>query len=273
MNDINLAFTFKDNYAAHFSVSLRSLLDFNRDSKFNIYILSSHLKTRTKDKINSTFGKYDNIKINYINIDRNLFEGFKLGYHFVPEVYYRVLMADVIKQDKVLYLDCDVIVQGSIREMYNLSPLSILAVKDYGKYKYSERLGIADSERYFNAGIMLVNLAYWRNHGISKRLLEFISINPEKIEFADQCALNKIFHTTWEELDVKYNFTTAHSRDREYDKVEPIVIHFTGSTKPWDFRSTSKYKRLYYNTLKKTRFFYYGNFFDRIKNIVSYLTS
>lgn len=45
------------------------------------------------------------------------------------------------------------------------------------------RLGIGKDQGYFNAGVLVINLSYWRDNNIEKKLLEFIERNYSNINF------------------------------------------------------------------------------------------
>ena len=124
-------------------------------------------------------------------------------------------MSDILPKelDRVLYLDCDLIVCKSIRSLWNtdISSNSVGAVYDggtddmrtYNRLKYDIRYG------YYNAGVLLVNLSYWREHYISDKLLDFISQYPERLLYWDQDALNSILIQSAKILPVEYNMLDA----------------------------------------------------------------
>ena len=160
--------------------------------------------------------------------------------------YVRLLADRLISPeiDKVLYLDSDIIVRQNVQQLWHvdLKTHSLAASNCHGASK--DRAFVARfGGRYFNSGVMLMNLREWRQREIGARCLAFLRDNPEKIRFVDQCALNYIC-TDWMWIDVTWNFTTqigsrwaralgtSEKRFLEAQR-DPAIVHFVGSTKPW----------------------------------------
>ncbi|WP_202799349.1 glycosyltransferase, partial [Treponema sp. JC4] len=83
---------------------------------------------------------------------------------------------------KVLYFDCDIIVVDSLMELYetDISDFSLAAAFDVecdDICRYN-RLDYPFKDGYFNSGVMLINLDYWRKHSISEKALKFVMENP-----------------------------------------------------------------------------------------------
>lgn len=82
--------------------------------------------------------------------------------------YYRLLLSSVLPQnlDKVLYLDCDMIVMRDIQEIFKIEIDNYALAATIDKFPYTEKhrlqLHMEVGERTFCSGIMLVNLKYWR---------------------------------------------------------------------------------------------------------------
>lgn len=165
--------------------------------------------------------------------------------------YYRLYLSEILPAslDKVLYLDGDCIVRHSLRQLWetNLSGYAVGGVFDssesdieyYNRLKYPPVLG------YFNAGVLLVNLDYWRCHDVSGMFFEFIKSCPDRIIYEDQDVMNYVFREKKQFVDVKYNLQTAFLRISgrwDYWKyedelkaaiVDPTIVHFTEENKPW----------------------------------------
>ena len=99
------------------------------------------------------------------------------------------------------------------------------------------------------------------------RAINFIERNPDVVVFNDQDALNAVIDGRWKSLPLKYNVQAPILRNKflqkktqiDHDEVlearsKPVVIHFTGSKKPWYYKSTNPYQWMYWKYLAMTPF-------------------
>jgi lipopolysaccharide biosynthesis glycosyltransferase len=164
--------------------------------------------------------------------------------------YYRLFLSALLpeKVDKVLYFDGDIIVRHSLTELWNtdVSGHALAAVPDmregvidrYNRLKYSPSWG------YFNSGMLLINLKYWREHHALERFLDCIQKHHAQLVYHDQDVLNYVFHEQKIMLPIKFNFQHGHLwKEPLYDywkyeqqvleaRKDPVIIHYTGG-KPW----------------------------------------
>ena len=166
--------------------------------------------------------------------------------------YYRLFLSEMLPEniDKVLYLDGDCIVRHSLLPLWNnnLEDCAVGAVfcRIEGNKEIYERLQYPADNGYFNAGVLLINLDYWRNNDVVKTFVSYISAFPDRIKYEDQDVLNAIFHDKRKALHVKYNLQTGclckdplwDSWNRKNEVVEaildPVIIHYTWMSKPWE---------------------------------------
>lgn len=92
--------------------------------------------------------------------------------------------------------------------------------------------------------MLLINLKYWREHSVMERCLKVIEERPESLRFHDQDTLNVVLQDEKKWLPISYNFQTGFlysnshygqqmSDDIESCKYNPLIIHYTGPSKPW----------------------------------------
>lgn len=172
--------------------------------------------------------------------------------------YLRLLSVSLLPPlDKVLYLDADLIVMGSLQELWNMdisgyscaavydTILSYSITKDYIGYDYY-------AEGYVNSGVLLINLAYWRAHHIQQQLMDFLKTHLVKLP--DQDAINAVLHGTIKFIHPKWNCHTGYfafpplvrSDQKKYIKTlwrNARIVHFTGSAKPWYRECVNPYKK------------------------------
>ena len=108
-------------------------------------------------------------------------------------------MQYIVKGDRALYLDVDIVVNGRIDDLYNteISNTFLAAVDNTGIYYNHQDLEMAYSAKYFNSGVMLINLEYWRAYNVKEKVIEFVGRKPDVIQFVDQDGLNSVINRNW----------------------------------------------------------------------------
>ncbi len=230
-------------YLIQLETTIKSVLYHNRDVDF--YILNSDIAPewfkllgRKMEVVNST--------IHNVHFDKELFEGYKTGPHINYATYFRFFATEVVDSDRVLYLDSDIIVTGELTSLFklNLKGYSIGAVDDV--YAYEGR------ESGFNAGVLLMDIAKWKEHSIVNSLLELAAEQNQAVDLGDQSILNIYFEANWLALDKTYNYmvgTDTFSLNQECERLDdnpPVIVHFASHDKPWNTYSISRLRELWW---------------------------
>ena len=253
MEEIVVVVGIKKNYIKYMEVMLTSLLINNKNYKINFNILQDDFSNEIKENINKKFEKYINLEINYLYIKSTVFSDFPTLGHLVIATYYRILASEILTQyDKVLYLDVDIIVDGNISELWNtnIEEYVVAAVREESVEANEERLGIPKNQKYFNAGVLLMNLKKIREEKFFEKIMNYLKKNYETILYSDQDVLNAVFYNNWLELDEKWNYHN-YFVIRRNSKIElinldtPRIIHYTGPIKPWELEATTVLKEKY----------------------------
>lgn len=263
-----IVFAIDKNYIKPLAVSIVSLLDNNTDSFFNIYIMYHEIENRKLEVLKKIIERYET-SLSFIKIDINEITNLKTNYHFTYANYLRLLIPDVIGEDIVLYLDVDIVVTGSLIELYNFydnnTYVSAVEVPYFNRH---DELEMNKKSLYFNSGVMLINCRMWKKDNIKEKVINFIENNKSNVEFVDQCGLNSVIDGKWIPLHPKYNMQTGFldRRNKNYrsftskelkDAInEPTIIHYTGTEKPWQFVCKHPYKKWYWYYLRKTPFWF-----------------
>lgn len=267
MQKYNIVFATDQNYIEHLSVALVSFLKNNSRLDFRIYIINGGIEKEKWQKLETITRNYC-VKLIDICIDDSLFEKLVTNYHFTKAMYYRLLIPDFIDENKVLYMDADIVVNGEITGLYNVNMENyyIAAVENPGFNRHQE-LKINQEAKYFNSGIMLINNKKWKETKLSKNVITYVAKNSKLIRFPDQDGLNAIVNGNWKIIPLKYNqqavifekdfeekYNCFSNEELEEAKINPVIIHYTGSSKPWHFRNKHPYKNLYWKYLRMTPF-------------------
>ncbi len=263
----NLVFATDQNYIQHLSVALISLFENNADLKFNIYVICGGIDQENFKKL-KLIGENYNATITQINIKDDIFDKLVTNYHFKKSNYYRVLIPNFIDDDIVLYLDADIIIENSIKELLdtNLDNKYIVAIENPG-FKRHQELKMNIDSSYFNSGVMLINNKKWKEDNITEKVIKFVDENQNVIQFVDQCGLNAVINGNWKKISLKYNqqavifekdfkekYNCFSNKELQDAKKKPVIIHYTGSSKPWQYVNKHPYKYLYWKYLRMTPF-------------------
>ena len=168
--------------------------------------------------------------------------------------FFRYFIADEVQEDRVLYLDSDMIVHSKLDDLFtlDLQGYAIAAVQDFNHEGWLTT---------FNAGMLLIDAKKWREKNSTQNLLELTAQHHEHV-YGDQGVLNMYFGDQWLHLDKEYNFMVGldqflHlSGNREwyqsdyYGNYEPKIIHYTSESKPWTHMTLTRFRKLWW--------FYYG---------------
>ncbi len=181
------------------------------------------------------------------------------------ETYYRLLAAELLPQyEKLLYLDCDLIVLSDLALLYarDLGDRLVGAVCDYRfDGGYAQRVLGVPTNSYINAGVMLINAAHWRQEGIAGQCLDFLR-EGRPLEAYDQDAVNFVCRGRIMLLEKQWNFQQVwpeiycwHPRHIEFRKNASLqegeafefggrgILHYVCAEKPWQHpqRELSEY--------------------------------
>ena len=242
-----------ENYLDHLLVMLESILSNNHNLDLHFYIFENDFKDSSKKLLLENFKKY-NKKIDFIHITEEDSKGFPLTQYFKISTYFRLFSLKKLPEGikSFLYLDVDLIIDGSIEELLNfdIKDKSIAAVRDLSVSGYQVRLEIEEGYPYFNAGVLIINLEKIRRENVYDEIIEYIKDKSNALLWLDQDVLNKFFYNDFIELPSIWNYHRFFvlNRGNNINKIEmdnPVIIHYTGPIKPWDKNDTSVLKEKY----------------------------
>lgn len=241
---------------------LTSLFENNKQENITIYLLHSTLTNIEVDNLKFLVEKKYRAKLNDIMVDKKQFEGFPISHHFTIETYYRFLAQSILPKevDRILWLDVDMIVKKSLEGLYyqDFGDTNIIVSQSINKNPESliKKLQLNQDSKYFNAGMLLFNLAQIRKNITPTVYFDYIENNKEKITWLDQDVLNVIYNKSSKFVDyMKYNMQTFS--DEEFDKStiekineETVIIHYIGACKPWHYKYNNYCAKFYWEYAK-----------------------
>lgn len=262
---MNICLSCDNKYSQYAGVVIASiLLNAQDDEDFRFYILDSNISQENKDKILSlkTIKKFE---ISFVRIDESLFEIYKnIGTHSYISLstFYRLKLPSILPEiDKILYLDCDVVVNSSLKDLYDTDIHGFYAagVKDIAMNSSGYVPALEKGNLYFNAGVLLLNLKKMRVDNIEDKFEKYTIDNIETIRVGDQEILNKVCQGKIKQLDSCWNVQSSNFVNRSDYTNTPKIVHYIGRQKPWIFGSMNYWKNLYFSVLQKTAWAYPEN--------------
>ncbi|KGK89600.1 glycosyl transferase family 8 [Clostridium sp. HMP27] len=252
---MHIVYASDDNFAEIMGVSILSLFQNNKDvSEIIIYILDSGINDENKQRVEMVFRTYNRelpVWIPAININDVLGIEVRQDRGSISQ-FARLFISRVLPEDldRVLYLDCDIIVNKSISELWNMDfkGKTIAALLDPFSILYRKNLGLEKNDVLFNSGVMLINFQKWKLNNVEDRLLSLINKYNGLIPQGDQGALGAILsketlliHPKFNAITLFYDFTYEdmmiyRKSPYYYSKSEienardnPVIVHFTTS--------------------------------------------
>jgi len=235
-----------EGYAMPLATTLRSLVEANRSGwPLEVHILSVGFSENVKRKVVNSLPE-GSASIRWLPVDLARFAGWSTIEHISKATYARLLISSIFPDGvhRALYLDADTLVLDDLSPLWemDLEGAVLGAVPDEGLGTEvrlgNENLAAVPGVRdYFNAGVLLIDLARWREEGIPEKALEYLKRYPHS-PFSDQDALNVACDGLWKRLDPRWNYQ-AHCKRRISDlraPQRPGIVHFVTWVKPWDAR-------------------------------------
>lgn len=289
-NEIHVVYASDNNFADVMGISIISLYENNVNmDQIHLYILESEISEDNKQKVENIAANYGRVRPLWIKTpDINSVMGLEVKLdRGSSSQFSRLFISSVLPESvkKVLYLDCDIIINRPLDSLWNidLENKTAAALLDSFGSLYRKNLGLQKNDILINSGVMLIDLDKWKEKEIEKKLLAFIKRYDGLIPQGDQGALGAILSNEIQIMDPKYNVITLfydfnykemlvyrkppyyYSEEKIINALrEPYLIHFTSSfasRRPWIEGSThpekekwDKYKKLspWYNETVKS---------------------
>lgn len=283
-NNIPILLVSSNKYVPFLSVVIISIIRNSSSlNNYDIIILDNGISNLNKNKIMKLIKQRSNFKIRFFSCKTYL-SNLKLytTLHVTIMTYVRLIAVDLLHYyEKVIYLDCDVIVNKDISILYSIDLQNnfIGAVQDsimYGWYyddksdqkEYNKNiLGLTESDIYFNAGVLLLNIKLIKQYYTAQQLLTIAS--SYNYRWFDQDILNMICKNKVIIIDDRWNVIChmkglsypEQNAPKEYYKKylfalsDPWIVHYAGRTIPC-YCPQVENSELFWESAKKTPFFY-----------------
>lgn len=224
-----------DGYVGLAAISAVSLLKYNPGAQINL--LGYKLKPESIELIRSRIERHGG-SFRHFDVTPLIgkLESLKVSHYTSYAIFARMFIPELIHtDDHVLYLDCDTLVTDRLDDLMNLElhghafALALDAVHP----AYKKVISLPPDKPYYNSGVMLMDLAAWREHDCSRRFIEELAHPHGRIILPEQDVIARTMGDEVEPLPPKWNFLSQFILQRRKDT--PAIYHFSGNTlgRPW----------------------------------------
>lgn len=228
-------------FVRHAFITLQSIMEASSEQVFNFHLI-------TDEDVSSLTGKFQHFLagsphfFTLHKISADLFADFPTTKLFTKATYYRLLAPHFLKEvDYLLYLDADIVCINAFDALWQFplqhnEPAFVVLEDENLRDELARNTGLR-SNRYFNAGVMLINVSRWIEENISLQTFAVLSEKGATLRYLDQDALNIVLENRFFMLERKFNtiFKPGH-RAEDYILQPPpdtIFLHYAGADKPW----------------------------------------
>lgn len=246
---MNIAVAFNSKFLRYAYVMLYSLFQHQgNDISIHCYLMHNELSDEDCKFITELITNFGG-EATWYRIDAStLPSGCQTSSNFSIEIYYRLLLAELLPEDvdRILYLDADTIIQHSLNELYftDFDGKLLCACTDWLQPNdTSSAWGkafadlMAQGAVYFNSGVLLLNIAELRKRYQCSDYMALYQTYDYQLTYFDQDLLN-LMH--WNEVKIldryRYNLVAvwAYMLKLPTEQVhEAIILHFATPSKPW----------------------------------------
>ena len=254
---IHIGFGIDKNFGRFAGITITSLAHNNIEHDLVVHIVYDEILPEDMERLLRTEQLYRNLQLHFYQITST--EGMTFVVppgHITQAMYYRYLFADLLPPTvtRLIYMDADIICKGGILPLWqtDLQGKVLGAVRDYGEDRSCGRIGLKNG-RYFNSGVLLMDLVKWRQQKLTQQLFRWLEqVGSTKILWGDQDALNGVIDGAFTELPKKYNCIVINNTTLN-EELQAVIVHYIDYVKPWhSYYVDSDAKELYWQYVKKS---------------------
>lgn len=287
-----LAAAADENFVMPLAAMVKSVLcNLALERRAVLYVIDGGIRDASKTMLLESWDS-KLLLVRWLLPDMSALGDLKISGHVNALTYCRLLIPYLLpeRHAKAIYLDSDFIVLDDIGGLWDMDMGNshVLAAQDMtAPYMCSETalpnfpacapylsaaralenfraLGIPPQNKYFNAGLMVLNVAKWRATGASHSIIAYLRDNAAHVRWWDQDGINAVLFDRWRELDPRWNqipHIFRHPTWREspfseavYDAVtkHPKALHFSARSKPWHGDNDHPFRDEFFRYLDRT---------------------
>jgi len=277
LKEIPIFFSIDDGYIPCLGVAIKSIEEnASKNYLYHMIVLYTDMSEENIKNIKSEF-ETDNFKIDFCNLSERIKEkedvlSVRLRDYYSNTIYYRLFIQEEFPQyDKAVYIDSDIVVLDDIAKLYNTELGDHLlgavpeGVVNHGPKVFAEYvkafIGVVP-ERYFNSGVLVMNLKEMRKSKILQKFIYLIDKYNIDTVAPDQDYLNALCKDRVVYLPEEWDKMPDFG-DNYQDIKEIYLIHYNMFRKPWHYDDVA-YQDAFWKYAKKTS--YYEILQNELKN-------
>ena len=244
--NIPIFFACDDAYVPPLTVCLKSISENSSDEYvYDVKILTSSMSHESIKVLTGL--EFKNVRVAVVNVDErtSLIRGElgkRLRDYYSESIYYRIFIPSLFSHlDRAIYIDCDTVLVDDIAKMYfeeldgailgAVADESIPPVPEFCEYTRNW-VGV-ESGRYFNSGVLLMDLSAFRRERLEERILDALCAYNFETVAPDQDYLNFFCRDRVKYLGAGWN---KQPRKSDIDLGDIHLIHYNMFEKPWRYR-------------------------------------
>lgn len=261
---MKILYSTDDNYSKICYASINSLFESNKNvNKLAVYIIDNNISKSMKKKISELALSYKR-ELFYISCKR-ICKNLIKNNSFPISAYARLFIQNEIEDDKVIYIDCDTLVNNDLTDLWNINLNNnwVGGVIDPLPNYLKTAVGMEPEDSYINSGVLIINLLEWRKNDFKSKVIKFIEEHDYNVVHHDQGIINGICKNRVMFIHPKYNLMPEfiymnekkikrlyklkyfyNNNELEEAKTSPSIVHFISKfyNRPWFKECTHPYK-------------------------------
>ena len=256
---IRIVFASDNNYTMPLAVAGRSVIDLQQGSTaIEIIVLSDGISGENKKRLLCSWNDF-RVSVSFIDCENLVVPDLRRDSlcltYLSKAAYLRIFLDQLLPNDvgRVLYLDCDLVVLADIKNLWVTelgSNVIVGSVQDTSIPYHNSKRGSWNTpilykpgHRYFNSGVMLIDLRLWREKDIGNQTRKLLADKNIPLPFPDQDALNFTLDGYWSAIDPVWNVPADYhfrgwslegfGNQLPHRDLSPKILHYCGKGKPW----------------------------------------
>lgn len=244
---VTVFFAADDGYLPYLEVSVRSLSEHSSaEYLYDVRILTEGFSKESLQRLRD--GVKENIRISTVNMSRVISPikkalALRLRDYYSDAIYYRLFIPSMFPGlERAVYLDSDIVLLDDVAKLF-FTPLggkilgavtdeSVINVPVFSSY-VKKYVGARTASRYFNSGVLVMDLDGFRRHRIEERFTELLLAYNFKTVAPDQDYLNFLCRGKVKYLSAGWNKHAIVGRDIPREELH--LVHFNMFNKPWKY--------------------------------------
>ena len=244
---LHFSFCVNDRYVPYICVTIKSIVENHKEDSVIIHVLSDYISPKKIDLLNEVVSSGISAQLQIHIVDDTILKGLKDTWSIYT--WYRVLLPKVLSDDihRVLYLDADTLVTGNVSNLFeiDMTDKAIAGAIDILSFipQTFERCMYEKEKRYVCAGVMLMNLDYWRANDLTDKVVAWGREHDAQIKFPDQDTINYLCRNNKIVLPMKYGILGVYFSNEVFFEhpylnelkeclSSPAIIHYAAEN-PW----------------------------------------